>query len=499
MNDISGNGRQGKLAETIAESIKKDIIKRGWPVGEILGNEPQLQERYSVSRATIREAIRQLERHGVASMRRGTQGGLVVQQPAKVSAVLALATYLELTNISFEELFEARLVVESMALEQVAERFPDSEVKRAREFIEALKSPSLRTFADEMTLHTDIRNFLSEMAKNPATSLILDALYYVTVTVLPPNANEKDIEKTLRKARATRVRILEALVGGDVDTAKSAQKELLTIGRWLIEKQSKTQKNKQKSEFVQLQSSPNSPVNEIYNKTAQRLALAIIHDINSAGLKPDDRLGTESELQRQYDVSRAVLREALRILELHSIIVSKRGYGGGLMVSEPRPDYTSDVVISYLEYYNFDRHYFYEVWKTLQLATSKLAAERIDGEDRKRLEYYLDRQRHASPKEYLAAVNDLEVAIADASGNRALSLFARVLSGIARSYPSGDPPAEVIRKFSSEHEKIVKAIMAGEAGMARRHMLKYFKHISVWFGPEVRKTWLSEIKKNAQQ
>ena len=49
-------------------------------------------ERYGIGRATLREAIRQLERHGVANMRRGSGGGLVISRPARDSAALALAT-----------------------------------------------------------------------------------------------------------------------------------------------------------------------------------------------------------------------------------------------------------------------------------------------------------------------------------------------------------------------------------------------------------------------
>lgn len=478
------SARKGKLAETIAETIKQDIVDRGWPVGEILGNEPQLQERYGVSRATIREAIRQLERHGVASMRRGKLGGLVVEQPAKTSAVLALATYLELANISFEELFEARNVIECMALEQAGERIPDTEVARAREFIEALKHPELMSFAEEMAMHTDIRSFLRDIAKNPATAIILDALYYVTIQDLPPRATKKDVEQTLNNARRIRVQILEALVGGDPDGAKHWQRELLEVGEWLVRKQLSGARGKDPTGTVRLASSPDSPLQEVFNKTAQKLALAIIQNIKKQKLKPGDRLGTEPELQEEYDVSRAVLREALRILELHCIVISKRGYGGGLVVSTPDPDYTVNIVAGYLQYYDFSPHYFFEVWKAIQLATTRMAAERIGKTDAEELASLLEKEQEASADEYLDAVRAVETAISNCSGNRPLALFAQVLLRMAVNYPTGKLSAKVRKALSAEHENIVGAVIAGESGLARRAMSQYLGLITEFFGAE---------------
>lgn len=488
--------RKGKLAETIAETIKKDIIAMGWPVGKILGNEPQLQERYGVSRATIREAIRQLERHGVASMRRGKLGGLMIEQPAEISAVLALATYLELAHISIDELFEARNIIECMALEQAGARLPEYELQRAQTFIEALRDPEPLEFNAEMALHTQIRNFLRDTATNPATALTLDALYYITIHDLPPRATKKDVEQTLRDARRIRRQVLEALVGGDTDGAKHFQRELLAVGEWLVRKQLKGADSKASSGLVRLQVSPNNPVNEIFNKTAQRLALEIIQTVRKMRLKPGDHLGTEPELQERHNVSRAVLRESLRILELHCILVSKRGYGGGLVIAEPLPDYTVNIVVSYLQYYDFSTHYFFEVWKTLQLATSKMAAERITPEGKKRLETLLAREQSANPKEYLSAMRDLEIAISDLSGNRPMALFAQVLSHMAMNYPLGELPTDVIGPLSAAHEKSVRAIAAGEAGLARRAMSQYLEQLSAFYRPEVRDKWPASLKKS---
>ena len=52
MSDPSGlalaSSRPAKLAERVAEALKRDISAIGWPVGQVFGSEAQLMERYGI-------------------------------------------------------------------------------------------------------------------------------------------------------------------------------------------------------------------------------------------------------------------------------------------------------------------------------------------------------------------------------------------------------------------------------------------------------------------
>jgi len=79
-----------KLAASVARRILGDVVDRGWPVGQVLGSQAELIERYGVSRAVFREAVRLVENQQVATMRRGPGGGLVVTEPT-VDAIIDAA------------------------------------------------------------------------------------------------------------------------------------------------------------------------------------------------------------------------------------------------------------------------------------------------------------------------------------------------------------------------------------------------------------------------
>ena len=70
-------------------------------------------------------------------------------------------------------------------------------------------------------------------------------------------------------------------------------------------------------------------------KTAELIADQLRGDIVRGVLKSGDTLPTEVILGKQFGVSRPTLREAIRILENESLIVSRRGSRGGVVVSTP--------------------------------------------------------------------------------------------------------------------------------------------------------------------
>jgi len=81
MTEEPTTGQADKLASMVARDIEADIVRRGWAVGESLGSEIALQQRFGVSRSVLREAVRLVEHHQVARMRPGPNGGLILVRP----------------------------------------------------------------------------------------------------------------------------------------------------------------------------------------------------------------------------------------------------------------------------------------------------------------------------------------------------------------------------------------------------------------------------------
>lgn len=112
--------RVPKVAELVANDLRRKIIRGQLPVGDTLPTEPTLLEIYHVSRPTLREALRILESEGLVSIKRGAQGGQV-HLPDVAVAARHVALQMQLRRTTMEDLFVARRVLEPGAVRMLAE------------------------------------------------------------------------------------------------------------------------------------------------------------------------------------------------------------------------------------------------------------------------------------------------------------------------------------------------------------------------------------------
>ena len=159
-------------------------------------------------------------------------------------------------------------------------------------------------------------------------------------------------------------------------------------------------------------------------KGAETVARNITQTIVAEGLQPGELVGTEPELIEREGVSRALLREAVRLLEHHQIARMRRGPGGGLFVMAPSANAVTEVAAIYLARRGMKLAELAELRTGVEVAITDLAAERIDDESAVGLQEALTREEHATDAERAEAVHDLHAAVAAAAQNRVLNLVA---------------------------------------------------------------------------
>ena len=88
------------LADTAAEAIRAEILARRWTIGEKLPNEATLSTMLSVSRGTVREAVRVLVSQGILETRQGS--GTYVLSTADTTRPLTMARRAGLRDLIIE-------------------------------------------------------------------------------------------------------------------------------------------------------------------------------------------------------------------------------------------------------------------------------------------------------------------------------------------------------------------------------------------------------------
>jgi DNA-binding FadR family transcriptional regulator len=120
-------------------------------------------------------------------------------------------------------------------------------------------------------------------------------------------------------------------------------------------------------------------------KRAEVVARQIEADFFELGWPVGEVIAPELELLARYDVSRAVFREAVRLLEHNRVAKMRRGPGGGLVVEAPPASVAAEAIATYLGFADVSIDKLIEARQSVERATVSLAAEPISEEGIARL------------------------------------------------------------------------------------------------------------------
>lgn len=493
MNPGADAGTDGKRAAKIARDIEAEIARRGWPIGESLGSESALQQRFCVSRSVLREAVRLVEHHQVARMRRGPSGGLLVCEPDAGPATRAVVIYLEYLGTTLVDLLNARLVLEPLAASLAAKRIDDAGIDRLRAVLcaEQQWQPGLPAPRDEF------HAALAEQSKNPVLQLFIDVLMRLTARYARESRTDSSGEavEAFGDMHHDHSGIVAAVIAGDSARAETlSERHVEVVTTWLQRHHpSGGNLERHRASRLRLEASLGNSAGKLALKKAEVLAATIGADIADGGWRVGTVFGTETALLKRYGVSRAALREAVRLLEYHSVARMRRGPGGGLVVAKPRPKASVDTIALYLQYRKPTREDLRCVRDVIETDNvAKVVSRRAEPEIAAFLAAYpraagrvQDAAREIDLRQAAADEFRFHVGLARLAGNELLDLFLRIIVELFRRHGTSTGPAlptwSDIGAVEHAHLRIVEAIEDGDDSLARYRVRRHLDAAASWW------------------
>jgi DNA-binding FadR family transcriptional regulator len=469
--------RSDKRASQIARRIEADIIRRGWPTGQSLGSEQALQQRYRVSRSVLREAVRLVEHHQVARMRRGPNGGLLVCEPDAAPATHAIIIYLEYLGTTISDLLDARLLLEPLAASLAAARIDEAGIDRLRAVLRTEEGRTPRPSAPREEFHA----VLAEQSKNPVLQLFIDILMQLTVRYAQDSRldSARDALEAIDRRHHEHSELVAAVTSGDSARAKTlSERHAESVTAWLQDHQPSGRARKRRALDRE------AP----HGKLAEVLATAIRNDIATSGRRIGEVFGTEVALLDRYRVSRSVLREAVRLLEYHAVATMRRGPGGGLVVAEPQAQASIDTIALYLQYRKPRGEDLRLVRDAIEIDNVAKVVKRCDAPE---VRAFLDTHRvtieEAGNDPRKAGVEEFlfHTGLAQLAGNAVLDLFLRIIVELFRRHWASTeqpvPSHSDLVDVQHAHLRIIEAIAHGDDSLARYRMRRHLDAAASWW------------------
>ncbi|MBY5701500.1 FadR/GntR family transcriptional regulator [Rhizobium leguminosarum] len=203
----------------------------------------------------------------------------------------------------------------------------------------------------------------------------------------------------------------------------------------------------------------------------------MLRAIKSGAYKPDERLPTEHDLAAEFEVSRPVIREALKRLRDQSLIYSRRGAGSFVRSVGLRNPLGFGQLENVADLLNC-----YEFRLTLEPTAAAAAAIRHDADSLKAIRQALELLRDATNRQSHREDADFQfhLAIARAAQNNYFSTAMEALKdhiavGMKFHGASIKREASGLSRVFAEHEAIATAIANRDEDEARRLMLEHLK------------------------
>ena len=158
---------------------------------------------------------------------------------------------------------------------------------------------------------------------------------------------------------------------------------------------------------------------------ADNLQTAIFND----DVRADERLPSEHELAKKFDVSRPTIREALKILAARNLTRSRRGPSGGTFVKKPTQEEVREIISNtttmLINSGELDFKSFHEARYEFETYCCRLAAERRKPEHLKKMKIECEMQKSPTTNHEEFCHSDVRFHrnIVDATGNPLLRLI----------------------------------------------------------------------------
>lgn len=220
----------------VVDSIKELLLNRKVMPGDRLPAETELAKLLSVSRGSVREAMKILSALGIVEVKRGdgtyvsNRGGAVAFDPLLFSMIVS--------QPQFSEIKELRLILEKNVVRLTIRNAEDADIRALRscfEKMQALEKSGEKD--DEALLACDLafHTLLGQACKNgPLETLYKFVMQYFKSYIAQSLRNNTH---TSRESTAIHQKILRAVEGRDVTAAEQAVEESMEIWEYLVFKQ----------------------------------------------------------------------------------------------------------------------------------------------------------------------------------------------------------------------------------------------------------------------
>jgi len=207
------------------------------------------------------------------------------------------------------------------------------------------------------------------------------------------------------------------------------------------------------------------------HKISDQIIEQIRNAILSGRFKPGDKVASEKELMSEFGVSKATLREALRVLEGMGLVEIRKGVAGGVFIAEVDMKTTIHGIMNFLHFKTISIKDITMIRYLLEPPVAQIAASRIQPEDIVKLESMITEDpfvphsivsKEIGFHRYLARMTENPILIL------VMDFIDNILNDIKFNLNLGP---DFYHKVAKSHRAILECLKKGDGAGARKEII----------------------------
>lgn len=220
----SADRRSGIPREKVSQSVARQIIAdvAGLKPGTRLQGERALRDRYGVSRASLREALRILEVQGLIAIAAGPNGGAVYMGPNSFDLGRTESLFFHLAGASYTDLVEALVRLEPTLVRLCAERPDHSRLIELEPHVGGLPEEIIHDTNSYRIEADAFHGLVSYLSGNVILAFITQSIRDLVVSRIRPLLNSATPDR--QASVGVHASVAAAILAGDASLAEHLMK-----------------------------------------------------------------------------------------------------------------------------------------------------------------------------------------------------------------------------------------------------------------------------------
>lgn len=182
--------RKERVSDQIRTVLKQAILDGYFKPGDKFPPEVEIAAKYQVSKASAREALREMEAEGLIQKKRGVFGGSFVAAPGPEKIMDVVTNAYLFGDVTASDLAELRRILEPGLAALAADRRTEDDLAAMADCIDRV-AQSIDNGAPDQTLAISFHTLIADACHNPFISALMASLVHVFQQVL---AKTPDLE-----------------------------------------------------------------------------------------------------------------------------------------------------------------------------------------------------------------------------------------------------------------------------------------------------------------